>query len=162
LLCSHKRSDSLRDCLPEAKDRKTNSIFIHSVDCDSDELKLKSSGKLPYTHQFIPCPMYVLSLYSSCRICSFVKKTLYPAVNINAVCVRKILNNDVVSFNCQPFKLTPINFHKSFQHPDACVIEVTINTVYATLSIYYALLEDEDGSTELKHAAIKGTSSNKG
>jgi hypothetical protein len=47
------------------------------------------------------------------------------------------------------------------------VIEVTINTVYATLFIY-PLLEDiicilpEDGSTEPKHVTIKRTSPNKG
>jgi hypothetical protein len=32
--------------------------------------------------------------------------------------------------------------HTSVQHLVACAIEVTINTVYATLFIYYPLLED--------------------
>jgi hypothetical protein len=36
----------------------------------------------------------------------------------------------------------PFFFHTSAQHPVACAIEVTINTVYATLFIYYPLLED--------------------
>jgi hypothetical protein len=34
------------------------------------------------------------------------------------------------------------NFHTSVQHPVACAIEVTINTAYATLFVYYPLLED--------------------
>jgi hypothetical protein len=36
----------------------------------------------------------------------------------------------------------PSIFLTSVQLPVACVIEVTINTVYATLFIYYPLLED--------------------
>jgi hypothetical protein len=33
-------------------------------------------------------------------------------------------------------------FHTSVQHPVACTIEVTINTVYATLFVCFPLLED--------------------
>jgi hypothetical protein len=34
-----------------------------------------------------------------------------------------------------------INFHTSVQHPVGCATEVTIKTVYATLFIYYPLVE---------------------
>jgi hypothetical protein len=38
-------------------------------------------------------------------------------------------------------KTAGLHFHTSIQHPVACVIEFAINTVYATLIIYYPLLE---------------------
>jgi hypothetical protein len=34
------------------------------------------------------------------------------------------------------------NFRTSVKHPVACIIEVTINTVYAILLIYYCLVKD--------------------
>jgi hypothetical protein len=34
------------------------------------------------------------------------------------------------------------NFHTRVQYPVACAIEVTINTVYSTLLMYYPLLVD--------------------
>jgi hypothetical protein len=39
-------------------------------------------------------------------------------------------------------KKTLENFHTSVQHPVAFVTEVTINSVYAQLFMYYLLLED--------------------
>jgi hypothetical protein len=42
----------------------------------------------------------------------------------------------------------------SVQHPVACAIGVTINTVYATLFAYYPLLEDVHILTVTSHVSL--------